>query len=141
VKITARSLDVEEAREIHALAFAADDWVGDDHTFWAYYSGKPPRVVGFCSAILHSPSPMEAFLSRSAVAFRVRGRGLQRRMIRDRVRWIAEHQPHARIVTYTLLDNYASITNLILCGFRFYVPKRKWAHAGPSSVHYFKLGL
>lgn len=73
------------------------------------------------------------FLSRAGVFPWLSGRGLQRRMIRTRIKW-AKKIGARYVVTYTTYDNHLSICNLIKCGFRFYVPEWKWA--GPG-VHYF----
>ncbi len=122
--------DLEELRELHALAMPADSWPGDDHTFWVARD-KSGRAVGFCSAI-ERPSRC-VFLSRAAVIQELKGEGLQRRMIRVREAW-ARSIGATRIVTYTRLRNYPSMINLLRCGYRFYEPDERWA----GDVHYFE---
>jgi len=109
-----RTEDVELARELHDQAFAGDEWPGDDNEFWIAFD-EHQKVVGFCSAKFF-PETKCAVLTRGAVVSAARGKGLQRRMIRTRVRWA--RQLGARIVvTYTSISNYPSITNLIREGF------------------------
>lgn len=126
--------DAEAARAIHKLAFPADKWVGDDHTFWQALD-QNNKVVGFCSAI-YRREKRHVYLSRAAVVTRAQGHGLQRRMIKLRVRWALE-QGAKRVVTDAKLDNYESIANLIRCGFHFYDPIEPWG----VSCHYFSLRL
>ena len=127
--------DVEEAKAIHKLAFPSDAWVGDEHTFWQAVDEKG-KVVGFCSAI-YLPDKRSVYLSRAAVIAKAQGRGLQRRMIKMRVRWAMEQGAH-RVTSDAKMDNYESIANLIRCGFHFYDPPKPWA--GFSS-HYFVLRI
>lgn len=127
--------DVEEARSIHTLAFPDDLWAGDDHTYWKA-TDEDGKVVGFCSAI-YWRERRAVFLSRAAAATRAQGQGLQRRMIKARVRWAMKEGAH-RVVTYTALKNYESIVNLLKCGFRFYHPVKPWAG---TNVHYFVLRM
>ena len=129
--------DLDEAREIHALAFEEDIWVGDQHTFWAVYDRK--RVVGFCSAVILETCGPAVYLSRAAVVKSHWGKGVQRTMIATRCAWGIEHGAK-RAVTYTLLKNYPSMVNLLNAGFRFYTPDPAW-HVSPRVVHYFKKDL
>lgn len=124
--------DVEEARELHSLSFPMDNWVGDDHTFWvARDAGK---VVGFCSAI-HWDKRHAVFMSRAAVIKSAQGVGLHKRMIAHRVKWTWE-QGIDRVCTYTTLQNYPSLINLLDCGFRFYKPDDLYAG---KRYHYLQL--
>ena len=123
--------DVEEAREIHALAFPDDFWVGDTHTYWVATDNK--GVVGFCSIIETTKGSW--FLSRAAVAKRAAGKGLQRRMIKLRVKFAIERGAN-RVYTYTILKGYESMVNLLRCNFRFY--ESSWQ--GPN-VHYLELRI
>lgn len=107
--------DADEARDIYRLAFPADYWPGDDHTFWVAREGK--EIAGLCSA-LYAEQMKLVYLSRAAVAWKFQGLGLQRRMIRERVKWGME-QGATVAWTYTLLRNHASIINLIREGFVF----------------------
>lgn len=124
--------DIEEAREIHKLAFPDDKWAGDHHTFWVARAAGG-EVAGFCSAVLWEKTN-SVFLSRAAVARFARGTLLHRQMIRTRVRWAKAQGAH-QVVTYTLLKNYPSMINLLHCGFRFYTPSDLWEG---KNVHYFR---
>ncbi len=107
--------DVDEIREWHTLAFPGSPWIGDDQdAYWLARSGG--RVIGFCSA-MHLPKSRAVFLSRAAVIRSAGSGGLHRRMIAERLTWGVNGG--ARIaVTYTSAYNYASLTNLLYCGFR-----------------------
>jgi GNAT superfamily N-acetyltransferase len=127
--------DVDEAREIHALAFPADEWVGDEHEFWVAYDGQ--GVAGFASAVFYvPPDGKTVFLSRAAVVKRAAGMGLHKSLISARVLWAWE-QGADRCVTYTTMRNYASMVNLLDSGFRFYVPALHCWWYG-KHVHYYE---
>lgn len=127
--------DIDEARELHDLAFPDDSWVGDEHTFWAAHG--PQGVVGFASAIAWEKAGAGAvFLSRAAVVKAHAGLGLHNALIRARVLW-AWREGADRCVTYTTFRNYSSMVNLLHSGFRFYIPDpQKW-WAG-RHVHYYE---
>lgn len=136
MKISLRQTDdVEEIRELHALAFAGSPWPGDDHTFWIARD-ETGKAVGFCSVVYWAARAC-AFLSRAAVVKEASGQGLQRRMIRARLRW-AKAQGIKRAITYTELRNSKSLVNLLRCGFRFYTPQL--AYVG-DEYHYLQLML
>ena len=129
-------IDLEEARELHALAFPADPWPGDDHTFWS--ARIDGALAGLCSAY-HWEDKGVVFLSRAAVVKRYQGRGVQQQMIRHRIRWARRHGVPAAI-TYTTLDNYPSIVALLNCGFQFHQPPVAERFAG-AAKHYFRRDL
>lgn len=128
------SKDVEENRRLWERGFPGDKWVGDHHTFWIARD-ETGTVLGFCSAV-YLTGENNVFLSSAAVFPCARGGGLQRRMIRHRVRW-AKAQGARYAITYAIKSNYPSLTNLIRAGFRFYVPATSWA----GDVHYFERKL
>lgn len=132
--VVTRQIDVEEARDIHAMAFPEDDWAGDEHMYWALRRKANGAVLGFCSARLLEDS-RDCFLSRAAVVKAAQGQGLHRRMIAHRVYW-AWQQGADRCITYTTLQNYPSMTNLLAVGFKFYKPRNAWVG---KRVHYFEL--
>jgi hypothetical protein len=130
----------DEARELHELAFPGDIFPTDldtdpehDHHFWVAYA-VGGRKLGFCSAV-HWPGRNAVFLSRAAVFKAARHSGLHRQMIFHRVLW-AWGQGVDRVVTYTTLQNYPSMVNLLDSGFRFYQPDTKWVG---NRYHYFQL--
>ena len=128
--------DVEEIRALNALSFPNDKWIGDDHTFWVATSDDGTSA-GYCSAVFR-PEGGYVFLSRAAVFPWAEGQGLQRRMIRTRVRWAKTLQGCNRVITYTSLKNYQSMVNLLRCGFRFYTPPMLYVG---EQYHYFELPL
>ncbi len=108
--------DVQEARDLHRLAFRGDAWPGDDHVYWIAREGS--KVVGICSAVDEGE---RVFLSRAAVTVAAQGRGWQRRMIAKRVLWALTETQAAEVFTYCRRDNLPSLTNLIRAGFRIHV--------------------
>lgn len=132
-----RIQDLDLARDMHRLAFPSDAWVGDDHTFWVAHDGRKLRlhsgIHGFASAIIREHHEY-VFLSRCAIVKVSQGRGLQRRLIEARCAW-GRTQGVRAAITYTTLKNYASMVNLIRCGFSFYTPTIKYTG---DDVHYFK---
>lgn len=127
-------IDVEEAHELHELSFTDCKWPGDDHTYWVARTGAGD-VAGFCSAA-YWPDLKCAYLSRAAVTVAARGKGLQRRMIAARVKWVTEETDAKAVWTYTRVDNYPSIINLIRAGFKFIKP-----NPGDGPWHKFILPL
>jgi RimJ/RimL family protein N-acetyltransferase len=105
----------------------------EKEAFWLVHRGNRP--AGFCSVA--DIGYGVAYFSAAAVEKWARGGGLQRRMIRVRLRW-ARRRGLRTVVTYTVKDNYPSIANLIKCGFRFYDPEDPWAG---KDVLYFILNL
>lgn len=69
-----------------------------------------------------------AFLSRAVVLPHARGQGLQRRMIRARVKWAVE-EGYERVVTTLDWDNIPSLRNLVKEGFVPYVPFYDWTES------------
>lgn len=99
---------------------------GDDLIWVAIDDG---RVVGFGALRLCRPEGLGSdavYLSRAGVAASHRGRGIQQRLIRARLRW-ARALGRARAITDTCPDNAASARSLIRCGFRPFVPRWTWA--------------
>lgn len=125
--------DVDEAHELHALAFPGDEWVGDEHTFWVALGANGP--LGFASAVAWAKEGAgSVFLSRAAVVKAHARLGLHKALIDARLLW-AWREGADRCVTYTTMRNYASMVNLLHSGFRFYTPKPKWAG---NYVHYYE---
>lgn len=119
-------------RELHASEFDGSDFP-EDHKFWIAVDAKG-KVVGFASAEVQGD---RVYISRQMVCPAARGHKLQRRFTRAQVRW-ARQRDAVSVITYTLLQNYPSMVNLLACGFTFYKPGRKYVG---DDVHYFKLEL
>jgi GNAT superfamily N-acetyltransferase len=90
------------------------DFEADDLGVWVVYSG--PELAAYGAAMTSKHKPGLAFLSRAGVALGYRGLGLQRRLIRARLRAVRA-AGLAGAWTYTV-DNPASANSLIACGFR-----------------------
>lgn len=132
--------DLDEARELwsdfQTMHNTNDVWPGDDHTYWQLTDGK--RAFAIMSAV-HRPEKAYVYLSYAIVDPLLPPAGLQRRLIRYRLKW-ARKQGAVYAVTYTLLHNYPSIANLLKCGFRFARTPRGWVGVG-GDVHYFEQQL
>ncbi len=124
-----RTDDDQTVMALHMLCMPNDEfdlkgqlWVCHDDT------GTP---VAFCAArmLKHENG---VFFNRAGVLPCANGKGLQRRMIRARLRWAKEIGAEYAI-TYVTHTNHASIVNLLKCGFRFDRPAWNWA----GNVHYF----
>lgn len=74
------------------------------------------------------------FLARAGVLPEFRGHGLQKKLIRARLRGI-KAQGGKVAYTYTMIDNPASAQSLIGCGFRPYIPAWRWV--GPN-INYWR---
>jgi GNAT superfamily N-acetyltransferase len=129
--------DIDKVRELDAFAFPGIKFPadGEEHTWWLVHDMETGKVAGYCGAV-YRPASGYVYLSRAAVAAYAQGHGLQRRMIRVRLRW-ARRQGANRVITYTMLKNYESICNLLKCGFRFDNPPEERQYIG-DDVHYFK---
>lgn len=123
------------ARQLWPRVMPGDDWPGDHHHYWCAWDGD--HLVGLCSAVRLEAEPSVVFLSSTAVLRTHRGRGLQRRMVRHRIRW-ARRQGARVVITYTRNDNWPSAANLVREGFQWYAPARSWAGAG---MWYFRRDL
>jgi hypothetical protein len=114
----AKSLDKKLFSKDEVRDFSEDEiWIG-------WHNDTP---IAYCSVkYVDLPDNKFAFLSRAGVLTKYRGKGLQKRMIRLRVR-DAKRRGFNFICTYTVMCNYASSNNLISCGFKLYDPETNWA--------------
>lgn len=121
-------------RELDKLEFDGCEFP-DGHTWWVVLDDAG-EAVGYASAVYRSELGY-VYLSRCMVMECARGNGLQKRLLRARVKW-ARSLGAQEVITYTLLKNYESLTNLLRFGFRFYEPTN--AYLGPN-VHYYRYAL
>ena len=108
-------------------------WRADGVYYGAFEDGQ---LVGFGG---YTPSRRWAdavYLHASGVLPAARGKHLQRRLIRARLRH-AKREGYVWAHTYTLPENPASSRSLIACGFKPYWPKNPWA--GQSCYWHKKL--
>ena len=90
------------------------------------------EIVAYCGSIY---SKGICIFNRAWVKKTHRGQGIQRRMIKTRLK-AASTFCHIAI-TYTTLDNFPSANNLINCGFRLYLPE--YSYGGSDKLYYQKL--
>lgn len=111
-------------------AFFSDsvDWINsldDDTLFWVIVDqlteNNPQLVVVAYAALKFVDGGKTGYLNRCAVMPEYRGRGLQRRLIKHRIKYAKAHSIK-RLVTFTHYKNYASANNIIKCGFLLFEP-------------------
>ena len=90
------------------------------------------EIVAYCGSIY---SKGICIFNRAWVKKTHRGQGIQRRMIKTRLK-AASTFCHIAI-TYTTLDNFPSANNLINCGFRLYLPE--YSYGGSDKLYFQKL--
>ncbi len=88
--------------------------------WWIARAGR--EVAAYAAVYAAGKTPNAGYLARCGVLPRFRGHGLQKRLIRLRIRH-ARAQGWDALVTDTFNDNYASANSLIACGFRLYKPE------------------
>lgn len=93
------------------------------HWWLAFDAGRP---VGFAAAKRSHRWTDAWYFSRAGVLPTAQGQGLQKRLIRARLR-AAKAAGMAWAITDTTLDNAPSINSLIGCGFKSYRPLEPWA--------------
>jgi GNAT superfamily N-acetyltransferase len=121
-----KTADVSTVEYLHSLLFPDADWESPDqgNVYWLVRD-EDRKPVGFCSCRPSIERKDTVFLSRVALLPEARGNGLQRRMIRTRLRW-ARSEGYTRALTYTWLTNIASQRSLIREGFMPYRPFWIW---------------
>lgn len=109
---------------------------GPNDVYWVARDTATGDVIGFCGGHM-IPEEKAVSLSSVAVFPAARGQRLQRRLMRVVERW-AKRSGATCVITYTLLDNYPSIANIVRSNYNFYEPVWRWAG---RDVHYFKKKL
>jgi GNAT superfamily N-acetyltransferase len=112
-----RTDDSRKVRALYNLQFPAGTWRGKKQVHWLLSSQLDP-ALGFCSAV-YSEELKCAYFTAAWVKGAVRGGGIQRKMIRTRIRW-ARRVGAQFCITYCAVDNYASLYSLLRCGFKAY---------------------
>lgn len=120
------SRENEASLILQAAILPESGWRYPSEQIWlAEEAGTP---VGFAGAVMWGPDQC-AYLTRAGVTPSARGHGLQRRLIRARVRW-AREQGARGVYTYTSREGIYSANNLIREGFTLWTPARPWGLAG-----------
>jgi GNAT superfamily N-acetyltransferase len=118
----------EEVRDtlnrLDQRCFPRDELCSKRGQWWVVYNdeGEP---VAFAGARPVEVGSKMIYLCRCGVVPEYRGRGLQKKLIRVRLRY-ARKAGFKTAVTDTA-DNVPSANNLIACGFTMYTPEYKWA--------------
>lgn len=101
--------------------------------WWVIIDKK--EIIAYCghSFIQFSTLNHYIYFNRAWVRKDYRGKGIQKRLIKIRMK-SAKKITHV-ILTYTMIDNYASINSLISCGFKIYEPEYKYIS---GNVLYFR---
>ena len=126
-----RTTDHELVRTLDRECFPEDDpivvddgcvcWVAGEDAFLVARAGPQARVEAG-----------SALLERVGVLPAMRGRGLQRRLMRTWQRWC--QRIGAVGVTYTLTTNVISSRNMIACGLELFWPYVPWV--GPDVLYW-----
>lgn len=139
-----QSRDLQVLFGLHLKTFPQDEWEDpEDTTYWIAYqsgaaSGGPAgelTPVGFCS--VKDVGDKTLYLTRVGVLPEARGQGLQRHLMKAARRW-AKRRGYTTMITYTLVTNYPSITNMIRDGWNLYDPTFPWVG---SEVFYYRYDL
>lgn len=102
--------------------------------WWVTKSGDSDAAfAGLKPSVRH---PGVGYLALSGVLKKFRGHGLQRKLIRLRIRH-AKRLGWTAVVTETI-DNIHSANNLIDCGFRMYEPEFRWSKC-KEAIYWRKL--
>ena len=121
------------------ILFSEDQPVDPSNGWWWIIrdaKGKPVAFGGI-RGCKHPSNRGLAYMIRSGVLTKHRGKGLQKKLIKARIA-MARRRGYKEIVTYVLDWNLASANSLIACGFRLYTPESKYAG---SKAFYFRRGL
>lgn len=98
----------------------------EDSYWWVLYQGRHP--VGFAGLSPVANWPTAGYMCRAGVLREHRGHGLQRRLIKARIRK-ARALGWSYLIT-TTYDNPQSANNLIKMGFKMYTPADRWGADG-----------
>lgn len=107
----------------------------EDSIWWLmYHEGEP---IGFASISPSNTYPnIGVYLSSAGIIPKYRGFGLQKKLIRVRLRY-AKALGKKWAISETVL-NPQSANNLIACGFRSFQPEKPWSY---KDAHYWRKKL
>ena len=127
--------------EIHRLdriLFASDHEIkGDDCWWWTIEDKGEAIAFAGLRPCQEAHNAGLAYLIRAGVRRTHRVRGLQRQLIRARVRMARRHGLK-EVVTYVMAYNMASANNLISCGFKLYRPAKPQDWGGKTALYFHK---
>jgi GNAT superfamily N-acetyltransferase len=103
---------------------------------WWWMAYCDGRLAGFAAMLQSSKIPEAVYLARAGTLEAFRGRGLQKKLIRERLKF-AKDLGMTQAITDTT-DNVASANALIATGFRMFEPDDPW---GLSNTLYWRKSL
>ena len=101
---------------------------------WWWMAYCDGRLAGFAAMLQSSKIPQAAYLARAGTLEAFRGRGLQKKLIRERLKF-AKDLGLTQAITDTT-DNVASANALIATGFRMFEPDDPWG--SPNTLYWRK---
>jgi len=133
-RATEMSQTTEQAiRFLQKECLPLDTVLSPKNGWWwmAYCDG---RLAGFAAMLQSSKTPQAAYLARAGTLEAFRGRGLQKKLIRERLKF-AKDLGLTQAITDTT-DNVASANALIATGFRMFEPEDPWGL--PNTLYWRK---
>lgn len=133
-RVTVMSQTTEQAiRFLQKECLPLDTVLSPKNGWWwmAYCDG---RLAGFAAMLQSSKTPQAAYLARAGTLEAFRGRGLQKKLIRERLKF-AKDLGLTQAITDTT-DNVASANALIATGFRMFEPDDPWG--SPNTLYWRK---
>jgi len=119
---------------LNELIFPEDELdVGHNTFHWLARNKHNNEPIGFCSVSDFGEGIL--FLSRAGLLPEYRGRNIQRRFIRVREKF-AMRNGYQKIITYTLKNNYNSISSLIKSDYHIYTPA--YEYVGKEFTYFIK---
>lgn len=114
---------MKKLKEIDRIIFPEDAAVEvEAAVWWLVMCGA--EAVGFAGLAIH---PTYGFLRRCGIRRGFRSKGLHKRLIRVRLRYMKRTKHDDRpAITYTTYVNRRSANNLLACGFRLYEPQSNY---------------
>lgn len=121
----------------HILTLHEESFVGGreecpslyEGAWWLAFEDREP--VAFAGVHPSKRFLDTVYLCRAGVAEQARGFGLQKKLIYVREAW-ARKEGYVWVVTDSAVDNPASSNSLINCGYKLFIPKKKWASYRPA---------
>jgi GNAT superfamily N-acetyltransferase len=101
---------------------------------WWWIAYCDGRLAGFAAMLQSSKTPEAVYLARAGTLEAFRGRGLQKKLIRERLKF-AKDLGMTQAITDTT-DNVASANALIATGFRMFDPDDPWGL--PNTLYWRK---
>jgi GNAT superfamily N-acetyltransferase len=127
--VTRGKVTIRQSRALEAIAkLEADNpdaaAIGD-HAVKTWWIARNVTGGAVAYAAARMVQGSTCYLAWARVLKCARGHRLQRRLIQARLAWARKHRARWA-VTYTSVDNVASMRSLIACGFKPYLPAHPW---------------